>query len=519
MITDLDNNLVVLVRPPMCFSRSTYSSPVTPPIALAYLAACLRQKNIPVKCIDAVGEDPSKLRIHESLDCNLRGISLDEVIDAIPMDAKFIGVSCMFSQEWLLTRELLGKIRAARPNAIIIVGGEHVTAMPDHVLDTCAAVDVCAIGEGEGIIVDIVEQYESSPDTILGIVFRKDGENYHTTKRERIRDIGDIPLPAWDLVPIRNYHEFGACNGINNGISMPIVATRGCPFQCTFCSNPIMWGNRYFMRPPESVIDEIESYVDEYGATNIEFYDLTAIIQKKWIMEFASLYKQRKLTVAWTLPSGTRSEALDDDVLKELAETNCKYLVYAAESGSNETLKLIKKKIQLPKMMASMRSAKRNGIALRCNLIIGLPSETRWSIFQTLFFQWRLAILGVDDLPLYMFSPYPGSQLFRELLAKGRLGELDDNYFKSLLQQIDFLRCKSYNDKIAGWELAIYRLIGMSVGYLLTYTFHPQRIVRTFKNIFVRGQSDTVFEQRLIEMRRNKKASRNAESLTHAASN
>jgi len=344
----------------MCFSRSTYSSPVTPPIALAYLAACLRQKNIPVKCIDAVGEDPAKLRIHESLDCHLRGISLGEIIDAIPMDAKFIGVSCMFSQEWLLTRELLEKIKAARPNTIIIVGGEHVTAMPDHVLDTCEAVDVCAIGEGEGIIVDIVDRFETSPDTIPGIVFRRDGKKLHTGKRDRISDIGNIPLPAWDLVPIRNYHEFGACNGINNGISMPILATRGCPFQCTFCSNPTMYGNRYFMRPPASVIDEIESYVDEYGATNIEFYDLTAIIQKKWIMEFASLYKQRKLTVAWTLTSGTRSEALDDDVLTELAETNCKYLVYAAESGSNETLKLIKKKIQLSKMMASIeaRSAK-----------------------------------------------------------------------------------------------------------------------------------------------------------------
>jgi len=151
-------------------------------------------------------------------------------------------------------------------------------------------------------------------------------------------------------------------------------------------------------------------------------------------------------------------------------------------------------------------------------LIIGLPSETRWNIFETILFQWRLAILGVDNLPLYMFSPYPGSQLFRELLAKGRLGTLDDSYFKSLLQQIDFLRCESYNDKVPGWELAIYRLIGMSVGYVLTYTFHPLRIVRTLRNIFVRGQSDTVFEQRLIELRRNKKASRLSVKLPQAVS-
>ncbi len=318
MITDVENALVVLVRPPMCFSRSTYSAPVTPPIALAYLAACLRQKNIPVKCIDAVGEDPSKLRIHESLDCHLRGISLEQIIDAIPEDAKFIGVSCMFSQEWLLTRELLGKIREARPNSILVVGGEHVTAMPDHVLDTCPAVDVCAVGEGEAVIIDIVERFETAPESIAGIVYRKDGANQRTCKRDRISNIGDIPRPAWDLVPIRNYHEFGACNGINNGVSMPILATRGCPFQCTFCSNPTMYGNRYFMRPPASVIDEIESYIEEYGATNIEFYDLTAIIQKKWILEFASLYKERKLTVAWTLPSGTRSEALDEECLHSL---------------------------------------------------------------------------------------------------------------------------------------------------------------------------------------------------------
>jgi hypothetical protein len=104
-----------------------------------------------------------------------------------------------------------------------------------------------------------------------------------------------------------------------------------------------------------------------------------------------------------------------------------------------------------------------------------------------------------------MFSPYPGSQLFDELVASGQIQHLDNDYFRSLLQQIDFFKCRSYNQNIAGVELSVYRLIGMGVAYMLGYIRYPRRIFRSINNICFSKRSDTVFEQRVIELLRFRK--------------
>ena len=138
--------------------------------------------------------------------------------------------------------------------------------------------------------------------------------------------------------------------GISSGRNMPILGTRGCPYQCTFCSNPTMWTTRYTMRDPKDVVDEVESLVKNHAARSIEFFDLTAIVKKDWIIAFCNELKARKLNVSWQLPSGTRSEALDDETLLAIYETNCRLLVYAPESGSPETLRIIKKNLKLDRL-------------------------------------------------------------------------------------------------------------------------------------------------------------------------
>ena len=104
----------------------------------------------------------------------------------------------------------------------------------------------------------------------------------HTNQPDRgtcIRNLDDIPWPAWDLVPLYKYLDHGLGYGVDLGRSMLILATRGCPYQCTFCSNPSMWTTRY-MRPPADVVDEIEWLVSGYGANSLDFEDLTAIVKK-----------------------------------------------------------------------------------------------------------------------------------------------------------------------------------------------------------------------------------------------
>ena len=223
-------------------------------------------------------------------------------------------------------------------------------------------------------------------------------------------------------------------------------------------------------------------------------------------MEFGGLLKEKNLNISWSLPSGTRSEALDDEVTQLMGETNCKYLVYAAESGSEAIQKYIKKEIKLDKMIDSMKGAKQNGLTLRCNLMLGFRKETRSDVWKTLSFQVKLAFIGVDDVPLYMFSAYPGTELFDYLVETKKIPAIDDDYFRSLLCQMDLTKSSNYCENLGEKELAFYRFIGMSMFYSLSYLLYPQRIYRSLKNIFFTKQTDTVFEQRLMEFLLTKKS-------------
>jgi radical SAM superfamily enzyme YgiQ (UPF0313 family) len=115
---------------------------------------------------------------------------------------------------------------------------------------------------------------------VAGIACRIDGRAVRTPARQRIRNLDELPRPAWDLFPVEKYHEGGFTYGVNPGRSMPILATRGCPYRCTFCSSPAMWTTRYYVRDVADVADKIASYVERYAVSNVDFYDLTAIIKR-----------------------------------------------------------------------------------------------------------------------------------------------------------------------------------------------------------------------------------------------
>lgn len=138
----------------------------------------------------------------------------------------------------------------------------------------------------------------------------------------------------------------------------------------------------------------------------MQFYALTVITKKRWTMEFCRKLIEEKLdSPKWSLPSGTRSEALDADTLGMLKRTNCNYLVYAPEGGSPNTLEKIKKRIDLDKLTNSVLEAKRQGIIVRTNLIIGFLQETRRHVFETIRYGLYLAWKGADEVTINIFSP------------------------------------------------------------------------------------------------------------------
>ena len=350
---------VTLVRPPLLVSRNTLQGPLTPPVGPAYLAGSILEAGQDVTIVDAVGEAPSRVTAQFDGSMLATGLLLPEIVERIPEHTDLIGLSAMFSGEWPYIRTLIEQIKVRFPSVPIVGGGEHFTACPEVILESCPEVDFCALGEGEETIVDLLHQVSNgrSFQDVPGIVMRDGVEIARTDPRSRIRGIDEISQPAWHLVPIANYLDQELGYGVNRGRSMPIVATRGCPYQCTFCSSPTMWTTRWLARRPELVIEEIHEYMNRYDATNIDFYDLTAIIKKEWISEFCGQVLDRGMKFTWQLPSGTRSEAIDEEVSQLLYESGCRNLSYAPESGSEERLKEIKKKVDLKRMIVSMRTS------------------------------------------------------------------------------------------------------------------------------------------------------------------
>lgn len=503
---------VALVRGPLVAPLGSLNNEPTPALGLALLAGSLKEAGFDVYGIDATALDLERITPIENTDLQYNGIGTEEIIQHIHPDTAVIGISCMFSHEWTYHKQMLTSIRKAFPKAILVIGGEHSTALADYLVLDCPAIDYCILGEGEETIVDLctVLAAGGNLDDVAGLVYVRNGEVVRSAPRQRMKELDQVPWPAWDILPIEIYLNNNVSFGASFGRNMPILASRGCPYQCTFCSNPNMWTTRYIIRSPDSVLAEIKYYKQKYNIQGIQFYDLTAIVKKEWTVEFCTKLIAENLNLEWSLPSGTRSEALDDESLSLLAKAGCRYLVYAPESGSPETLAKIKKKIILDRMKGSIRTAIRNGISVRANLILGFPHERRKNVYETLLLQLQFAWFGVDDCPLYPFQPYPGSELFRYLKDNGTI-TLKDSYFEELatLSTGKFsLPKKSFCEHIGLYELHMYRLIGFFLFYFLSYALHPYKVVRTIKNLFFTEKSNSVFEQRMKDQLRRLKKTR-----------
>ena len=463
---------VQLLRPVSVFSKTAYSTPVMLPAGLAYVAAMAEKAGYPIDVIDAIGEDIENIGVTSDGGSMRQGLDTERIVERVGVETRVLGVSMMFSQEWVEHRAIIQRIKQARPDLIIVAGGEHPTAMAEYVLRDCAAIDYVVMGEGDLTFLELLSRISSGADCLdlPGVAgLAADGAFIDNGLGRRIKDIDNLPRPAWDLFPVTAYFTDAWSSGIAYGRNMPIVATRGCAFQCTFCSNPGMWTTRYIMRDPKDVVDEIQWLIDAWGANAVDFADLTAIVRKDWVLAFCAELKRRGVDVPWQLPSGTRSEALDAEVLQAMYDTNCRYLVYAPESGSGETLKLVKKKVKLDNLVDSVKDAARIGHTTRINLVIAFPGEKRSSAWKTLWFALGMASAGADDLNIAVFSPYPGSELFHELLAENRIPPLDDAYFERLLVQFDFTLAQTHCENIHRFEAAFYRIFGMAMFYVLSY--------------------------------------------------
>jgi len=167
-----------------------------------------------------------------------------------------------------------------------------------------------------------------------------------------------------------------------------------------------MWTTRYVTRDPVKVVDEIELYTARYGATDFHLQDLTAIVNRRWIIRFCDEILRRQLDIVWQLPSGTRCEAIDEEVCEKLAATGCKNLSFAPESGSPRLLKAMRKQVDLDRMLRVIKTAWRFRLGVDCFVLWARRRRPRKRCGKRCI----LSEAGLDrgpDVGISMFVPYP----------------------------------------------------------------------------------------------------------------
>ncbi|MBF0322652.1 MAG: cobalamin-dependent protein, partial [Magnetococcales bacterium] len=226
--------MVTLINPPGIKSLSSIQMQ-TPnlPVGLAYIAGILRENNVPCTVIDAVGLALDSISPYpDRSDFLIQGLTEEEIVRRIPIATDIVGFGCMFSTLWPVTRRLVARVRRAFPHALLVLGGEHGTAVPEHSL-THSALDVVVLGEGERTFLALLRARRlGTPfhDT-KGIAFKEGDRIVYTGLSERLIEIDAIPWPDWESFPVEAYIGKSQSSGMNLGRFMPILATRGCPYR------------------------------------------------------------------------------------------------------------------------------------------------------------------------------------------------------------------------------------------------------------------------------------------------
>ena len=268
-----------------------------------------------------------------------------------------------------------------------------------------------------------------------------------------------------------------------------------------------MWTQRWLPRDPVDVADEIEHYVRAYGATNFPFQDLTAIIRKDWIVTFCRELIRRRLNVVWQFPSGTRCEAIDDEVAPLLRESGGCHLAFAPESGSERTRALIKKKMTTAALLASVRASVRAGLNVTAFFVLGFPHDTRRDLRETVRLARRLAIEGIDDVNMSFFFPIPNTELYHDLVKRGRV-RLTDGFFMAPITSVD-LRLReddNYCEHLSAAQLTVFRYWIFLNFYLTSFLVRPARVFRILGSLFI-AREDSKLEAFVQEIKRRFKAS------------
>jgi anaerobic magnesium-protoporphyrin IX monomethyl ester cyclase len=364
-----------------------------PPLGICYLASSLMQARYEV----------------ELLDCTFMG-KAEALEKALAAKAEAVGIYCMVTMQ----EDCIWLARQLRPTVhLLMVGGP---------LPTCDAnafihdFDVVVRGEGEATVLELLQAFADGLDfsAIAGItMLRKtntgsQGVDEIVSTHDRLfnKNLDTLPFPARQLLPNQSYIQFGKKK---YGYSITtVMSTRGCPYECEFCSN-VIFGSSYRERSAVNVVDEVEQAL-ACGYDRISFADDVFTLRKKRVLEVCEQIKRRGLQFYWECLA--RVDSLDDATYVEMYKAGCRRVYFGIESGDNTILKLMNKKITSEEAKHAVLAAHQAGLEVGAFFILFYPGETNQTVLNTLHFTTTLPL---DYLGLTMPYPLPGTALYERV--------------------------------------------------------------------------------------------------------
>lgn len=434
---------ILLVLPPR-LREDVNSLEKYAPSGLIAVAGYIREKNkdIDVKIYDAIAE---------------KNTSIQQTINLIlENNPEILGLTSMTSNI-KTAYKIAESVKKIKPNIIIVMGGVHATVAPEEVLSR-GAIDFAVVGEGEITFSEFLENinHPENYKNIDGLGYKENGKIIINKRRELIKDLDQLPFPAYDLLNIKNYRS-------PYGIKSPfisVIRSRGCPFQCIFCGVQSMFGRVYRVQSPQRAIREIDYLVKNFGIKEIAFKDSEFTLNSKNAAEFCDLLIERNYDLAWSCTA--RVDCGSFELYKKMKDAGCVVITFGAEAGDQNILNIIKKGITIEQIWQAQKNAKRAGLKTSMGFMIGNPGETKETIMKSI----KLAKeLNLDYVAFNFTTAFPGTEL-DEMARKNNWfinpGSTDTAYMKLTMNATNLT-----NEELAKYAEKAYRSFYFRPSYIL----------------------------------------------------
>lgn len=382
---------VVLVNPPLTteerYGVHFQSGGQTPPLGLAVLAATMTKSGIDVRIVDG------------TLFNNYRFV-VESILSSKP-DCVGITASTVSIHNAARIAQL---VKAENKSITMLIGGPHITAVPQKTMLLFSSFDIGVIGEADNTIVELLNSIEhrSSLFDVRGIAFRNNNRIVQTDRRPPFMNLDELPMPAWDLLPDLAKHYCPPVHTVRRLPATLMVTSRGCPGKCTFCDRSI-FGNLLRANSAGYVMEEIRVLYHKYGIRELQFRDDNFLAFRPRLVELCRMLRHEKLDIVWSLAG--RVDMVNPGVLRMLHDAGCWQIWYGVESGSQRVLDFINKRTKLDRIRETVRMTKAAGIDVGGFFMLGMPTETKEDIEATIRFSRALEL---DEAHFTFFTPMPG---------------------------------------------------------------------------------------------------------------